>query len=161
MYVFSPGTQANLEKDKIINTTQGVGIKITTFTEGDARSVSGLNYSWESVEVVSQLGRLWRSLLLELWRSADTLSQLCSPAPSCPSPHLRPPSSWWMGRRSCDSLGRRLVKGLDDRKVRRGDGWRCRIVKIRIACVARKLMLSVVLVVLRGFSLPPGFPRTG
>ena len=34
-------------------------------------------------------------------------------------------------------------------------------VKIRIACVARKSMLSVVLVVLRGFSLSPGFPRTG
>ena len=74
MYVFPPGTQANLEKDKIINTTQGVGIKITTFTEGDVRSGSGLSYSWESVEVVSQLGRLWRSLLPELWRSADTLS---------------------------------------------------------------------------------------
>ena len=52
MYVFSPGTQANLEKDKIISTTQGVGIKITTFTEGDVWSESGLNYSWESVEVV-------------------------------------------------------------------------------------------------------------
>ena len=58
-----------------------------------------------SVEVVRQLGWLCCSLLPELWRSADTLSQLCSPAPSCPSPRLRPPSYWWKGRKSCESLG--------------------------------------------------------
>ena len=164
-----------------------------------------------SVEVVRQLGWLCCSLLPELWRSADTLSQLCSPAPSCPSPRLRPPSYWWKGRKSCESLGQSGLGSVcgpschSERRARSLESQQsggCResfhhqniigdsaghclqtskldifssmlrllqlqvktfynSVKIRIACVARKSMLSVVLVVLRGFSLSPGFPRTG
>ena len=51
MYVFPPGTQANLERNKTINTTQGIGIKITEVTEGEFSL-----RVWPDVE----LGAVWR-----------------------------------------------------------------------------------------------------
>lgn len=115
-----------------------------------------------SVEVVRQLGWLCCSLLPELWRSADTLSQLLESQQS---------GGCRESFRHQNIIGGSAGHCLQTSKLDIFSSmlWLLQLqgktfynsVKIRIACVARKSMLSVVLVVLRGFSLSPGFPRTG